>query len=59
MPLAGLIKQNKELNVVSIIGVLTESECLKKRKLKYTHPIIIKDTKFKGASYNGYTTSKT
>lgn len=59
MPVAGLIKENKEIGVVSIVGMLTESECLKGSKFKYTQPIIIKETKFKGASYNGYKTSKT
>lgn len=59
MPIAGLIKQDKQVKVVSIIGMLTESECLKGSKLKYTEPIVIKGVKFKGASYNGYSTSKT
>ena len=59
MPIAGLIKRNKEIDVASIVGMLTESECLKKAKIKYSGPIISKGVKFKGASYNGYKTSKT
>jgi hypothetical protein len=59
MPIAGLIKQDKEIDVISIVGMLTESECLKRRRLKYTEPIIIKGVKFKGSSYNDYSTSKT
>jgi hypothetical protein len=57
-PLAGFIKENSDMNAVSIVGMLSNSECLKTRNLKSTGPISIKGTKFKGASYAGYRSSK-
>ena len=59
MPLAGLIKKQLNINIISIVGMLSYSECLKGRKLNSTGSISIKGTKFKVASYNGYHSSKT
>jgi len=57
--LAKLIKDSCNIKQVSIVGMLTNSNCLKHRKYKSEGTIIIRETKFKKASYNGYRTSKT
>ncbi len=57
-PLAKYIKDNCNIKLVSIVGMLTDSECLKHRKYKSNGTIIIRETKFKKALYNGYSTSK-
>ncbi len=58
-PLAKLIKNNSNIKIITIIGMLTNSECLKHRKYKKTGTITIKNVEFKKAKYNGYSTSKT
>lgn len=57
-PLAKLIKDYSAIKLVTIIGMLTKSECLKHRKYKSDGLIMIKGIKFKKAKYIGYSTSK-
>ena len=57
-PLAKLMKDSCDVNLVTIIGMMTRSECLKKRKFTADGNIHIKEVKFRKAQYNGYKTSK-
>ena len=56
-PLAKLIKDRCDLNLVSIIGMMTNSECVKK-KVSSDGRIMIKGVKFRKAKYAGYKASK-
>ena len=56
--LAKLIKDSCDVNVVSLIGMMTQSECLKKSKVSSDGQMVIKGVKFRKAKYSGYKTSK-
>ncbi|MFT5878655.1 MAG: hypothetical protein ACI8SA_002525 [Dokdonia sp.] len=58
-PLAKWINDSGHIKLVSIVGMRTNSECLKHRKYKSEGPILIRETKFRKASYKGYKTFKT
>lgn len=56
--MAKLIKDSGQVKLISVIGMLTNSDCLVNSKVKGTGAIMIKGVKFRQAEYSGYKTSK-
>ncbi len=56
-PLAKLIKDSCDINLISLIGMMTNSECVK-RKVKSDGRVVIKGVKFRNAKYGGYKASR-